>query len=346
MKSNQLALAALRAITRQDTAEADVHRHAPDLPSFDGATAWLNSSPLTGADLRGKTVVVDFWTYTCVNWLRTLPYVRAWADKYADRGLVVIGVHTPEFSFEKDAANVQRAVRAMDIRYPVAIDSDYAIWQAFDNHYWPALYLADAHGHLRHHHFGEGEYVQSEMIIKKLLKESGADGIGTEFVSVEADGVEAAADLATLWSAENYLGLLRTENFASPTRPQLDRPMVYAAPDALARNDWAPSGNWTLGSEAAVLDAAHGRISTRFHARDVNLVMGPDMPGNEVRFRVLIDGQPPIAAHGVDVVEDGYGTVREQRMYQLIRQPPPIVDREFTIEFVDPGIAAYAFTFG
>jgi thiol-disulfide isomerase/thioredoxin len=349
IQANQLALAALRASATDEPFEAsalDVGVARDTMPSLAGATGWLNSEPLSGAKLRGSVVLVDFWTYTCINWLRTLPYVRAWADRYGDRGLVVLGVHTPEFSFEHDIENVRRAVRAMEINYPIAVDSDYAIWRAFENHYWPALYFIDAQGAMRHHHFGEGEYAQSEMTLQRLLGEAGAQGIGRELVSVDATGVEAGADWSTLWSPENYLGYLRTDNFASPDGAALDQPRAYPAPGRLELNQWAPSGNWTMGQEAAALNESNGRITCRFHARDLHLVMGPAARGSDVRFRVSLDGRPPGAAHGVDVDDDGAGTVSDQRLYQLIRQPQPIADRQFEIDFLDPGVEAYAFTFG
>lgn len=315
-------------------------------PSLDGATAWINSKALTPSGLRGKVVLVDFWTYTCINWLRSLPYVRAWAEKYKDRGLVVIGVHAPEFSFEKNLENVRRAVNAMKIDYPVAVDNDYAIWRAFNNEYWPALYFIDAMGKIRHHQFGEGEYDRSERIIQQLLAEAGFDGISRDLVSVEARGVEAAADWGSLKSPENYLGYERTERFASLGGATLDQRRVYAAPARLGLNQWALSGDWTVGKEASILNSANGRIASRFHARDLHLVMGPAAQGGSVRFRVRIDGQPPGAAHGIDVDEQGNGTVTEQRLYQLIRQPNPITDQPFEIEFLDPGVAVFAFTFG
>jgi len=346
MKASQLALAALRAAAGPDATRFTDDGQGGYLPSLAGATGWLNSPALTDEYLRGKVVVVQFWTYTCINWLRTLPYIRAWADKFADHGLVVVGVHTPEFSFERDADNVERAVREMEITYPVAIDSDYAIWDAFGNNYWPALYFADANGHLRHHHFGEGEYAQSEMTIQQLLTEAGASGFDRHLVAVEGDGVEAGADWAALWSPENYLGALRTENFAAEEPPVLDRPSHYTAPVRLGLNQWAPSGNWTIGPEAAVLNEPNGAIACSFHARDLHLVMGPTGQQDQVRFRVLVDGQPPGSAHGVDVDGDGFGTIGEQRLYQLIRQPPSITDRRVDIEFSDGGVAAYAFTFG
>jgi thiol-disulfide isomerase/thioredoxin len=317
-----------------------------ELPSFSGATGWLNSPPLTPAGLRGKVVLVDFWTYTCINWLRTLPYVRAWAEKYKNQGLVVIGVHTPEFPFEKNVDNVRRAAKDMRVDYPIAIDSEYAIWRAFNNEYWPALYFIDAKGRIRHHDFGEGNYDQSEMIIQRLLAEAGARGIGDELVSVDPRGVEAAADWATLKSPENYVGYERTENFASPGGAAFDQRRVYAAPAQLALNHWALAGDWTIGKQATALNTAGGRIAYRFHARDLHLVMGPPARGSSVRMRVRIDGQPPGASHGVRVDEQGNGAVTEQRLHQLIRQPKPIIDRRFEIEFLDPGVEAFAFTFG
>jgi thiol-disulfide isomerase/thioredoxin len=317
-----------------------------ELASFDGATGWLNSPPLTAAGLRGKVVLVDFWTYTCVNWLRQLPYVRAWAEKYSGLGLVVIGVHTPEFSFEHNLDNVRRAVRDLRVTYPVAIDNDYAVWTAFDNHYWPALYFADAQGRIRHHHFGEGEYQRSEMIIQRLLAEAGARDVGHDLVSVQARGVEAPADWAELRSAENYTGWGRTEGFASPGGADLDRPRVYQAPARLRLNQWALAGDWTMGDHAVTLNAADGRLGYRFQARDVNVVMGPAAPGAPARFRVLLDGQPPGAAHGTDADGQGDGTVAEQRLYQLIRQPGSVVERTFEITFLDPGAEVYCFTFG
>jgi thiol-disulfide isomerase/thioredoxin len=317
-----------------------------DLPSLGSATVWLNSPPLTAAGLRGKVVLIDFWTYTCINWMRTLPYVRAWAAKYEDQGLIVIGVHAPEFGFEKDLDNVREAARDLKVGYPIAIDNDHAIWRAFKNEYWPALYFVDARGRIRHHYFGEGEYEQSEMIIQRLLAEAGIGGITDELVSVDARGAEAAADWGSLKSPENYVGYQRTENFASPGGAVLDKRHVYAAPARLRLNHWALSGDWTVEKEATVLNEANGRIAYRFHARDLHLVMGPAARGHSVPFRVLIDGQPPRAAHGVDVDDQGNGTVIRQRLYQLIRQPKPIADRQFEIEFLDSGVEAFAFTFG
>jgi thiol-disulfide isomerase/thioredoxin len=317
-----------------------------ELPSFRGVTGWLNSPPLTPADLRGKVVLVDFWTYTCINWLRQLPYVRAWAGKYADKGLVVIGVHTPEFGFERNPDNVRRAVEDMGVGYPVATDNDYAVWRAFDNNYWPALYFADSQGRIRHHHFGEGEYQQSEMIIWQLLAEAGSGGAEHDLVSVDARGVEAPADWASLRSPENYTGYERTEGFASPGGVLPGQPHVYRAPAELRLNHWALAGDWTIREQPATLNAADGRIAYRFHARDLNVVMGPAAAGTSVRFQVLLDGQPPGAAHGADVDGQGHGTVTEQRLHQLVRQPGPITDRTVEITFLDRGVEAYAFTFG
>ena len=317
-----------------------------ELPSFGGATGWLNSQPLTAAGLRGKVALINIWTYTCINWLRQLPYVRAWAEKYKDRGLVVIGVHSPEFAFEKNVDNVRRAVADLKVDYPVAIDSDHAIWRAFNNEYWPALYFVDARGRIRHHQFGEGEYEQSERIIQQLLTEAGTGGVGHELVSVVARGLEAAADWGSLKSPEIYVGYGRTENFASPGGAALNTRRVYTAPAPLKLNHWALSGDWTVEEQAIVLNKADGRIAYCFHARDLNLVMGPAARGASVRFRVVIDRKPPGAAHGIDVDDRGNGRVAEQRLYQLIRQPKPIADRQFEIEFLDSGVEAYVFTFG
>jgi thiol-disulfide isomerase/thioredoxin len=316
------------------------------LPGFDGATGWLNSPPLTGADLRGKVVLVDFWTYTCINWLRTLGYVRAWAEKYVDQGLVVVGVHTPEFPFERDIDNVRQAAKDMRVEYPVALDSDYAIWEAFSNRYWPAVYIADAQGRIRHHHFGEGGYEECERIVQSLLGEAVGSGVGDDLVSVADDGFEAQADWANLESPETYLGYEQAQNFASPGGAELDEPRTYVAPDPLKLNRWALSGDWTVERRASVLNRADGRIAFRFHARDVNLVMGPRDRGTSVPFVVLVDGEPPGAAHGLDIDEQGRGTLSEQRLYQLIREQGSITDRTFEITFLAPGVEAYCFTFG
>jgi hypothetical protein len=317
-----------------------------ELASFGGATGWLNSEPLTAAGLRGQVVLVSFWTFTCINWLRQLPYVRAWADRYSARGLVVIGVHTPEFGFEHEPANVRRAVTDLRVGYPVAIDSDYGVWRAFGNHYWPALYLADAQGRIRHHRFGEGGYQQSEMVIQRLLAEAGSGDGSLELTSVEPAGIEAQADWDSLRSPENYTGYERTENFASPGGAVPGQPRSYALPDRLLLNDWALAGDWTMGEQATTLSAPGGRIACRFQARDLNLVMGPAAQAAAAGYRVLLDGQPPGPAHGLDVDAEGRGTATEQRLHQLIRQPGPVAERTFEVIFDDPGIQTFSFTFG
>jgi thiol-disulfide isomerase/thioredoxin len=317
------------------------------LPPFEGATEWLNSEPLKPEGLRGGVVAVQFWTYTCVNWLRTLPYVREWAHKYHAHGLSVIGVHTPEFGFERNVDNVIAAAREMRVDYPIALDSDYAVWGAFANHFWPALYIADGQGRIRYHHFGEGEYAMSEMVLQQLLGEAGKEGFDPALVSVEPKGTEVAADWSDLRTPETYLSYGRSYGFASADGERLEEPHDYPEPPSqLGLNEWAPSGVWTLAEHASVLNEAPGRIAIRFHARDVNLIMGPPARDASVPFRVLLDGQPPGAAHGTDVDEQGNGTVSEQRTYQLIRQPKPIDDRLFEIEFLDSGVEAYCFTFG
>ena len=316
------------------------------LPGFDGATGWLNSRPLTAADLSGKVVLVDFWTYTCINWLRTLGYVRAWADKYEDQGLVVVGVHTPEFPFEADIENVRWAAKAMSVEYPIALDSDYAVWRAFDNNYWPAVYIADAQGRIRHHQFGEGGYGECEMVIQRLLREAGREGLADDLVSVTDDGFEAQADWANLETPETYLGYEQAQNFASPGGADLDEPRTYAAPEHLNLNQWALSGDWTVKRGASVLNGVDGRIAFRFHARDVHLVMGPPPRGTSVPFRVLVDGESPGAAHGLDADDEGEGTLSQQRLHQLIRERGSITDRTFEITFLAPGAEAYCFTFG
>ena len=331
---------------------AGLHTTAPrlpvegELPSFDGATGWLNSPPLTPAGLRGKVVLASFWTYTCINWLRQLPYLQAWAGKYSGQGLVMIGVHTPEFPFERDAGNVRRAVQEMQIDYPVATDNNYAVWRAFGNHYWPALYFCDAQGRLRHHYFGEDGYGQSEMVIQQLLAEAGSAGAGQDLVSVDARGVEAPAAWDDLGSPENYTGYERTENFASPGGTVPGEAHIYTAPAKLRLNEWALSGDWTMEEQATTLNGAGGQIACRFRARDLNLVMGWAGSPAAAPFRVLLDGQPPGNAHGIDVDGEGNGTVTEPRLYQLIRQSGPVTDRTFEITFPDPGAQAFAFTFG
>jgi thiol-disulfide isomerase/thioredoxin len=316
------------------------------LPSLAGATAWLNSEPLNAGMLRGKVVLVDIWTYTCINWLRTEPYVRAWAKKYKDQGLVVIGVHSPEFEFEKNLGNVRDAAKALSVEYPIAVDSDHLIWDAFDNRYWPALYLIDAQGRLRYHHFGEGRYDETEHAIQQLLVNAGNRDVDRSLVTSDARGVEAAADWANLASPENYVGYGRTENFASPGGAVADRSTTYVVPARLPLNHWAAAGEWTLEKGRAVSHKVGGRIAYRFHARDLHLVMGPQTRGAAARFRVLVDGKPPGDAHGEDTDAAGNGTVSAQRLYQLIRQDKAVTDRTFQIEFLDPGVEVYAFTFG
>jgi thiol-disulfide isomerase/thioredoxin len=317
-----------------------------DLPSFAGATGWLNSESLTPEGLRGRVVLVDFWTYTCVNWLRTLPYVRAWAAKYADQGLTTIGIHTPEFDFERDLDNVIAQARALRVPYPIAIDSDYGVWRAFDNHYWPAVYIADAQGRIRYHHFGEGEYALQEMVIQQLLQEAGAEDVDLDLVSVDPVGLEVAADYRTLRSPETYLGYGQATGMASPDGLVPDQPYDYAPPPSLGLNQWAPTGAWSISHRAATATAPHAKLAFRFQARDVNLVMGPAIRGSAIPFRVSIDGLPATDAHGADVDVDGHGTVSEQRTYQLIRQPSPATERLFEIEFGDPGVELFCFTFG
>jgi len=315
------------------------------LPSLAGATEWLNSPELTPEGLKGKVVLIDFWTYSCINCLRAIPYVRAWAEKYKDQGLVVIGVHTPEFAFEKDANNVRRAVSDLKIGYPVAIDSNYAIWRSFSNQYWPAHYFVDARGKIRHHHFGEGEYDESERVIQQLLAEAGGAKIATDLVSVKASGVEAASDEGDVRSPETYVGYSRAENFVSPGGAAEDARHVYVS-GSPRLNEWGLTGDWTIAAEDAVLDREDGGIVYRFHARDLHLVLGPAVDGKPVRFRVTIDGAAPGDDRGADVAPDGSGTVTGYRLYQLVRQTGAIGDRTFEIKFLDPGVRAFAFTFG
>jgi hypothetical protein len=317
-----------------------------ELPVLDGASAWLNSEPVSANALQGRVVLVNFGTYTCINWIRSLPYVRAWADKYASQGLAVIGVQTPEFEFEKDLEGVRAAVEDMDVRYPVAVDNDYTIWRAFDNHYWPALYFIDAQGQIRHHRFGEGEYEESERVLQMLLAQAGAEIVDPKLVRVEPHGVELGADWDDLGSPENYVGYERTEGFASPGGPVLDVRHAYTVPPSMRRNQWALLGDWRMGLVATVLEEPGGAISFRFHARDLHLVMRPAVAHASVPFRVRLDGMPPGLAHGLDVDDHGNGALTGQRLYQLVRQPGPIVDRLFEIEFVDAGAEAFVFTFG
>jgi thiol-disulfide isomerase/thioredoxin len=316
------------------------------LPSLRGATAWLNSPPLTPEELRGRVVLVDFCTFTCINWLRTVPYVRAWARKYAGHGLVVLGVHTPEFEVEHNLANIRRALAKRELEYPIAVDNDYTVWNAFSNHYWPALYFVDAAGAIRDHHYGEGRYEESERVIQRLLAAAGATGLESGLVSVEGAGAEAPADWDDIRSPETYVGHLQGEGFASPGEPAYDRGHVYAVPDRLGLNQWALEGSWTIGRQTATLNEAGGRIVYRFHARDLHLVLGTQAPGSHVRFRVTIDGEPPGDDHGTDVDGDGNGTVDEPRLYQLVRQRRPVEDRTFAVAFEEPGVQAYVFTFG
>jgi hypothetical protein len=316
-----------------------------ELAAIGRAREWLNSTRLTPETLAGKVVLVQFCTYTCINWLRTLPYVRAWAEKYG-RELVVLGVHTPEFAFEHDVDNVRQALQRLKVMYPVVIDNDYAIWRAFDNHYWPAQYLVDARGRIRDRQFGEGRYDQSERVIQRLLTQAGVAGVGNGVVSVDARGVEAQADWPELKSPESYLGYARTENLASPGGLARDRRRVYSAPERLGLNRWALVGEWTIGEQATVLAGSNGRLLHRFHARDLHLVMGAASRSRPVRFRVTIDGKLPGFSHGGDVDEGGQGIAVEQRLYQLIRQQGPITERHFEIEFIDAGVEIFAFTFG
>ena len=315
------------------------------MPSLGGAVEWLNSPPLTAEGLRGKVVLVDFWTYSCINCLRSLPYVRAWADKYKDQGLVVIGVHAPEFAFEKQPANVRQAVKDLHVDYPVAIDNDFAIWRAFRNNYWPAHYFIDAQGRVRHHHFGEGEYAQSEAVIQQLLREAGHP-VGNDVVAVHEAGAQAAPDMADVQSPETYIGAERAERFASAGGEVRNVRRSYALPAQLALNQWGLGGDWTVLAEHAVVDQAGAKIAFRFHARDLHLVLSPAADGKPVRIRVRVDGQPPSGDHGADVDAQGNGVVDGQRLYQLVRQQGPVRDRLFEIEFLDPGAQAFAFTFG
>jgi thiol-disulfide isomerase/thioredoxin len=338
-----------RNVAAQATLQRGFHSSFGDegeMPDLDGAIAWLNSVPLSRTSLRGKVVLVDFWTYTCINSLRPLPYVKSWAAKYKDAGLVVIGVHTPEFSFEHEPMNVENAVRHLNLTYPVAIDSNYKIWQSFNNQYWPAQYLVDATGRIRFHHFGEGDYGNIERVIQELLKESGATALASDTTNVSAVGIEAAPDWADGRSPETYIGYRQAQNFASPERVHKDSIQVYSAPAKPSLNQWGLSGSWNVNGESAVLQAVPGKIVFRFHSRDLNLVLAPAKDGKSVRFKVTLDGSAPGENCGVDTAPDGSGEIREPRLYQLIRQKGPIVDRTFEIEFLDPGVQALDFTFG
>jgi len=314
-------------------------------PALSGAVDWLNGKPLTPDDLKGKVVLVDFWTYSCINCIRSIPYVRAWAEKYKDQGLVVVGVHSPEFAFEKNIANVRNAVSDLKIDYPVAIDNNFAIWRAFKNQYWPAHYFIDANGNIRHHHFGEGNYDRSEHVIRKLLTEAGKANVTDEMVSVSGSGVEAASVFANVASPETYVGYARAANFVSAGETARNAAHDYSG-EPRTLNQWSLNGNWTIRAEHAALNAAGGSIAYRFRARDLHLVLGPGADGKPIRFRVTIDGKEPGDAHGTDVAPDGSGTVTGEKLYQLVRQNGDIQERTFAIEFLDPGVKAYAFTFG
>jgi thiol-disulfide isomerase/thioredoxin len=316
------------------------------LPSLDGAVKWLNSEPLTAEQLRGKVVLVNFWTYSCINCIRAIPYVRAWAEKYKDQGLVVIGVHAPEFAFEKRIHNVERAVQNFGISYPVAVDNDFKIWRAFGNSYWPAHYFIDAEGRIRHHHFGEGDYEESERVIQELLAEAkGGRRTASGFVTPDAQGAEAAPDLARVRSGETYVGYQRASSFASPETMGADEARDYTV-GRLRLNQWGLAGNWTVGAEQAVLNQAGGAISYRFRARDVHLVLGHGPSGKPVRFQVTVDGKAPGTNRGADIDAAGNGSVSGTRLYQLIRQDGDVQERTFEIRFLDAGVEAYVFTFG
>ena len=330
------------------TGNAEPHPALGDegsMPDLGGAIGWLNSAPLNGKSLRGKVVLVDFWTYTCINSLRPLPYVKSWAAKYKEAGLTVIGVHTPEFSFEKKPENVQNALRDLNVAYPVAIDSNYKTWNAFNNEYWPAQYFIDGKGRIRFHHFGEGDYGTLERVIQQLLKENGATGLEGSTVSVSADGVEAAPG-SDVESPETYVGYRQAERFASPQRLAHDSQKTYSPPVNPRLNQWGLTGSWNEGAESAVLQATPGMIVFRFHSRDLHFVLAPTKDGKPVRFKVTLDGAAPGDYHGSDSAPDGTGEVREPRLYQLIRQKGRIEDHTFEIEFLDPGVQALDFTFG
>jgi thiol-disulfide isomerase/thioredoxin len=315
------------------------------MPDLDGAVGWLNSASLSSKALRGKVVLVNFWTYSCINSLRELPYMKAWAAKYKDAGLVVIGVHAPEFGFEKDPANVKNAVLDLKVAYPIPIDSDHSIWQAFRNEYWPADYFIDAKGRIRYHHFGEGEYVKSERVIQALLRENGATGLDESLVRITAEGSEAPPS-QDVRSPETYVGYARAENFASPERMARGSRKTYSQPARPALNQWGLDGSWNAGAESGTLESAPGKVVFRFHSRDLHMVLGPAKNGMPVRFRVKLNGVAPGDDHGSDSGPDGTGEIRQSRMYQLIRQTGPIKDVTFEIEFLDPGVEAFSFTFG
>ncbi|MBU4680856.1 cytochrome c biogenesis protein DipZ [Cedecea davisae] len=339
------APAASAAVKTSDDDAIPTLTDAGTIPSLNGAIQWLNSPPLSAEALKGKVVLVDFWTYSCINCLRSLPYVKAWAEKYRDQGLVVIGVHAPEFAFERDIENVTKEAKKLGVTYPIAIDNDYRIWRAFNNQYWPAHYFIDASGHIRYEHFGEGDYARSEKVIQELLRQAGAKNVTNSISAVSGSGVEQAASGQNDISPETYLGYMRAQNFASGEVTG-DKPADYSKPSALPLDTWGLEGNWTIGGENITLNKAHGRIIYRFHARDLHLVLGPGASGKPARFKVTIDGQAPGSVHGSDVAPDGSGTVTEQRLYQLIRQSSGDGEHTFSIEFEDADVNAYAFTFG
>ena len=335
-------LALLRAsATESQTTLAD---EGP-VPDFGGAVGWLNSAPLSRESLRGKVVLVNFWTYSCINSLRELPYMKAWAAKYKDAGLVVIGVHAPEFGFERERANVENAVRELSVAYPVAIDSNHRIWDAFNNEYWPADYFIDGKGRIRYHHFGEGDYAESEHVIQELLKANGATGLDESTVRISAGGVEAPPSGDVL-SPETYVGYRQAQRFASPERVAQDSRKTYSLPTTPSLNEWGLGGSWNVGAESGVLQSAPGKIVFRFHSRDLHMVLGPTKNGKPIRFKVKLDGIPPGDNCGVDSTPDGNLEIREPRLYQLIRQKGRVEDRTFEIEFLDPGVQAFSFTFG
>jgi thiol-disulfide isomerase/thioredoxin len=316
------------------------------MPELDGAVGWLNSAPLSTKSLRGKVVLINFWTYTCINSIRPLPYLRSWAAKYKDAGFLVIGAHTPEFSFEHERINIENALRNLNVTFPVAIDSNNKIWNAFGNHAWPAQYLVDAKGRIRYHHFGENDYDEIERVIRELLKENGAATLPSETTGVTGVGIEAAPDWTDERSPETYVGYRQAENFASQERVRRDSVQLYSAPGKLPLNQWGLSGSWKVDAESAVLQAAPGKIMFRFHSRDLHFVLAPAKDSKPIRFVVKLDGSVPGENHGGDIAADGSGEIREPRLYQLIRQKGPIMDRTFEIEFLDPGVHAVDFTFG
>jgi thiol-disulfide isomerase/thioredoxin len=341
-----VVLAALSLPSRDDAQEQPSIIGSSPLPSLAGATGWINSPPLTAKELKGKVVLIDFWDYSCINCIRSIPYIRAWAEKNKDDGLVVIGVHTPEFDIEKETPNVQKAITKFGITYPVALDNDYKIWNGFSNQAWPAHYFIDAKGRVRYEHFGEGEYEQSERWIQQLLKEANAKPMVATVAAVHGQGVEAAADMNDVRSPETYIGYARAENFVSPGGLKRNAEQLYGEPKKLHLNEWGLAGQWTDHRQVAVLGAAGGKILFRFHARDLHLVLGPTVDGKPVRFRVTVDGQAPGEDHGVDTDAEGNGVVTDHRLYQLIRQRGAVTDHTFVIEFLDAGVQAFSFTFG